>query len=74
MTAEQKCLMFYEIVDIVLRKERKSVIMFSSLVDSDICFCPGSLNMYSSDIFTVSINHGILKHSRNVTSVIFILC
>lgn len=57
-----KCLVLYGIVNIFLWKERKSAIIFSSLVDIDICFLPMSLDMYSSDIFTVTINHGILKH------------
>lgn len=62
------------VVNIVLRKERKAAIICSSLVDTDICLLSVSLNMYSSGIFTVSINHGILAHFRNVTSRIFILC
>ena len=55
-------------------EEKKSAVIFRSLVGVDICFLPISLNVYFSDIFTVAINHGILKHFRNVTFIIFILC
>lgn len=55
-------------------EEGESAVTFGSLVDTDICLLSISLNMRSADIFTVSINRGILAHFRNVTSIIFILC
>lgn len=68
LRGEQRCPVLRGVVNLVEWKERKSAVIFSGLADRDIPLLSTILSMYSSDIFTVPINRGILIRFRNVTN------